>query len=240
MPKFLLFFLCSIQCCFSQTDKNIEGIVISDGILLAGVDVINDRSRTSQITNTSGHFSILAQVGDTLIFHSTNYQAKKIRIKEADFGNPNFKISLYKKIEELEEVIISNNVQPVLISKHIVNNRYFGDSKSALTNPYMYTAEIAEAPDLVKIASLVAKVFKKPRDVSESKPVIGFREFVNSSYDRAYLKKTFQLKDDEVSLFLEFCEADAKANSVKESGDKMALLELMIRKNEEFKRLGRD
>ncbi len=239
MPKFLLFFLCSITCCFSQTEKTISGIVVANDVLVERVDVINDRTRTSQSTNSSGQFSILAQVGDILIFHSPRFAAKKIRIKEADLANSNFKVFLYKKIEELEEVVISNNVQPILISKHILDNRYFGDSKSALTNPHMYTAEIAEAPDLVKIVSLVSKLLKKPKDVSESKPVIGFREFVNTSYDRAYLKKTFQLKDDEVSLFLEFCEVDAKANAVKESGDKMALLELLIRKNEEFKSLER-
>ncbi len=240
MPKFLLLFLCSIQCCFSQTDKTIHGIVIANDVLLSKVDVINDRSWISQTTNSAGEFSILTQVGDTLIFHSPNFVTKKIRIKDADFSNPNFKVFLYKKIEELKEVVITNDVQPVLNSKYIVNKRYFGDSKSALKNPHMYTAEIAEGPDLVKIVSLVASMLKKPKEpAGPAKPLVSFKQFVDISYNREYLKKTFNLEEDEVALFLEFCEADAKANEVKESEDAMALLELLIRKNEEFKGLGR-
>ncbi len=241
MPKFLLLFLCSIQCCFAQTDKTIEGVVIGNDVLIAGVDVINDRSRISQTTNSAGHFSIVAQVGDTLIFNSTHYQAKKIRIKEADFTNPNFKVLLYKKIEELEEVVITNNVQPVLASKDIIGLRNYKSFKSGLKNPHIYTAEIQDGPDLLKMVSLVAGMLKKPKEsAAAAKPIISFKQFINASYDREYLKKTFDLRDDEVALFLEFCEADSKANSIKESGDAMALLELLIRKNEEFKELGRD
>ena len=241
MPKFLLLFLCTIQCCFSQTDKKISGVILSGDIYLEGVDIINDRSRISETSNSSGQFSIMAQVGDTLIFHAANFTAKKIRIKEADFSNPNFKVFLYKQIEELEEVVITNDVQPILIAKHIVDNRYFGDSQSALKNPHIYTAEIAEAPDLVKIVGVVSRMLKKPTEASgPGKPTLSFKQFVSSSYDRAYLKQALNLKQDEVELFMEFCEADSNAYSVKDSEDKLELLEFLIRKNEEFKKLKRD
>lgn len=233
--------LCSIQCCFSQTGKIVSGIVVSDDLLLKGVDVINDRSRLSETTNGVGHFSIMAQVEDTLIFHSANFTAKKIRIKESDFADANFRVFLYRKIEELEEVIISNTFQPVLISKYIVDKIQFGDGIPTLKNPHMYTAKIADGPDLVKIVGLVATIFKKPKEpTAAAKPIISFSQFVNATYDREYLKKTFDLKEDELTLFLEFCEADAEANSVKQSEDPMALLELLITKNEEFRELGND
>ena len=241
MPRFLILLLCSIQCCFSQTDKIVSGNVVSDELLLKGVDVINDRSRLSETTNGLGHFSIMAQVGDTLIFHSVNFTAKKICIKEADFADANFRVFLYKKIEELDEVVISNTFQPVLISNYIVDKTQFGDGIPMLKNPHIYTAKIADGPDLVKIVGLVATIFKKPKEpAAAAKPTISFKQFVNANYDREYLKKTFDLKEDEVSLFLEFCEADAEANSVKESEDPMALLELLIRKDEEFRGLGKD
>ena len=241
MPKFLLLFLCSIQCCFSQTEKNITGVAIGNDVLLSGVDVINDRSRTSQTTNDLGQFSITAQVGDTLIFHSNEFTTKKIRLKEADFANANFRVFLYKKIEELEEVVISNNVQPILNSKDVIGLQNYKSFKSGLNNPHMYTAKIQDGPDLFKIVSLVGELLKKPKeDVAPAKAMIPFKQFVITSYDKEYLKKTFNLEDDDIALFLEFCEADAKAYSVTESEDKLGLLELLIRKNEEFKQLERD
>lgn len=241
MPKFLLLFLCFIQCGFAQTEKTITGVAIGNDVLLSGVDAINDRSRTSQTTNSAGQFSIAAQPGDTLIFHAADFVTKKIRLKEADFANANFKVFLYKKIEELEEVIISNNVQPVLNSKDVIGLRNYKSFKSGLKNPHMYTAEIQDGPDLIKMVSLVAGLLKKPKeDSAPIKPFQSFKQFVNASYDYVYLKKTFKLEQDDVALFLEFCEADGKAYSVQESGDKLALLELLIRKNEEFKRLARE
>ena len=69
MAKFLLLFLCFMQCCFSQSEKTISGVVIANDVLIAGVDVINDRSRISQTSNASGQFFIMAKIGDTLIFH---------------------------------------------------------------------------------------------------------------------------------------------------------------------------
>lgn len=241
MPKILLLFLFSIQCCLAQTEKNITGVVVANDVLIAGVDVINDRTRTSHTSDSAGQFSVEAQVGDTLIFHSTDFTAKKIRIKEADFSNPNFKVFLYKKIEELEEVIINNGVQPILNSKDIIGYRDYKNFKDGVKNPHMYTAEIQYGPDLIKMVSLVAGLLKKPKeDAAPAKPIIGFKQFVDANYDKQYLKKTFKLEDDEIALFLEFCEADTKAYSVKESEDKLGLLEFLIRKNEEFKRLERD
>ena len=240
MHKILLLFLCSIQCCLAQTEKNITGVVVANDLLISDVDVINDRTRTSQTSNSAGQFSILAQVGDTLIFHSINFTAKRIRLKEADFANPNFKVFLYKKIEELEEVIITNDVQPILNSKDIIGYRDYKGFKDGVKNPHMYTAEIQYGPDLIKMVSLVAGLLKKPKeDSAPAKPIIGFKQFVDATYDKEYLKKTFKLEEDEIALFLEFCEADAKAYSVKESADKLGLLELLFRKNEEFKRLER-
>ena len=241
MTKYLLLFLCFIQYSYAQTDKTVMGVVIGNDALLSGVDVINDRSRTSQTINILGQFSIAAQVGDTLIFHSTDFVTKKIRLKEADFANSNFQVFLYKKIEELEEVVISNNVQPVLNSKDVIGLQNYKSFKGGIKNPHMYTAEIQDGPDLFKIVSLVGELLKKPKDdVAPAKPMIPFKQFVIASYDKEYLKKTFNLEEDDVALFLEFCEADVKAHAVKESEDKLGLLELLIRKNEEFKRLEKD
>ena len=52
-----------------------------------------------------------------------------------------------------------------------------------------------------------------------------------------FFTETLKLEESEIGLFLVFCENDAKAKSFLESENKFQLIDFLITKNEEFKRI---
>ena len=56
---------------------------------------------------------------------------------------------------------------------------------------------------------------------------------INSSF----FTNTLQLKSDEIGLFLLFCKNDAKAQSLLKPENEFQLIDFLITKNEEFKRI---
>ncbi|MGD6219690.1 hypothetical protein QUV77_22500, partial [Xanthomonas citri pv. citri] len=105
----LTYFFISSQFLHSQTGK-IKATVMCNDFALQGIEVANLVSKSTSITNNSGVFSLLAKVGDEIIFVSKNYEYKTITLKEADFQNNNLVINLIQKTEELDEVVVTNKV----------------------------------------------------------------------------------------------------------------------------------
>nr|WP_315186020.1 hypothetical protein [uncultured Flavobacterium sp.] len=117
IDKFLFALLIlTAQMSYSQTEQHISGRVVSTDFALQAIDILNLVSKKTTITNSAGDFSILAKEGESIMFVSKNYYYKTITIKQADFDNNNFIISLTKKPEELEEVVVTR-IASVKLSK---------------------------------------------------------------------------------------------------------------------------
>ena len=73
------------------------------------VTIYNTTTQKGAISNIDGEFSIYAKAQDTLVFASLVLQTKKIVMKESDFEMVIFNVKLEEKVNELEEVVVSNN-----------------------------------------------------------------------------------------------------------------------------------
>jgi hypothetical protein len=77
-----------------------------DNFLLKNVDVINKTTQTSTTTNAKGEFVLLAKVNDSIVFYSKEYYLKRLKLSPNDIEVNNISVSMFKKPEELEEIII--------------------------------------------------------------------------------------------------------------------------------------
>ncbi|MBC7643464.1 MAG: carboxypeptidase-like regulatory domain-containing protein, partial [Flavobacterium sp.] len=102
LTLFLIF-----QFSFSQNEKPINGTVICNRKPVSGIQITNLVNEKSSITNENGGFSILAKPDDMLVFTSNGYDYKRKTLESEDFENKNFIIILTKRIEQLDEVIVS-------------------------------------------------------------------------------------------------------------------------------------
>jgi hypothetical protein len=72
------------QLSVSQTEKLLQGKVISNSAPLSKVEVINKTAQTSTRTNELGEFSILAKEQDSLLFFSKDYLFARLKLTPKD------------------------------------------------------------------------------------------------------------------------------------------------------------
>jgi len=86
--------------------KTIKGKVSSFANNLQGIYVINQQSEKNAQTEENGYFTIPVTEGDTLVFSSIRFKARKIAIQSADFDKGLLIVRLDPMMEQLQEVQI--------------------------------------------------------------------------------------------------------------------------------------
>ena len=242
MKYFYLFiFLSSILLGFSQSNLRIiiSGQIKSDLEKIENVIIFNVNSRNGVIVKNDGLFEINAKVQDTLVFSSLNFFTKKIILNYEDFENNPLIVKLIIKINNLDEVkVFSNNSKYNPIQENTqkyVDKQFINDEKSHLINPNVYTGEITNGTNFVRLFKDVVKLFKKknPKKIDYFAD-ISFTDLVLRKVKYSYFTNTLNLKDEEIRLFLVFCENDENAKDLSRYKTTFELMDFLFNKNKEF------
>ena len=234
----LLFFV--FQFSFSQTEKLIKGKVICDNFPVQGIEVINLVSEKSTVTNAYGAFSILAKAEDMLVFVSKNYDYKRLFLEQDVIDKNSFIILLTKKPEQLEEVVVRKNPKAPIISdiQALMDTKYTDDAQTSLKNPFIKDGTITNGADLIRIGEMIFRIFIKKKDIPITNvPKIEFKALAAASCTQDFFNKTLALKPNEIALFLDFCDADSKSKTLIENNNVLSLMDFLLAKNIEFKKL---
>lgn len=238
----IAFLLFVFQIGFSQSEKSIKGTVLSDNFPMAKVDVVNFNSKISTVTNNEGKFVLTGKLGEILIFIAKGFDLKRVVIDADMMLKQDNLVVLVKKPEELQEVLIVK-MPSIRLSK----DQKFEQSKldeldmnkfqKTLKNPGVYDGQTTGL-DFFKIANMIGKLFSKEKEIVkvESPPIV-FKVLVKNNFKSDIYSKTLHLKEEEVALFLEFCDADPKARLLEKNNNQLVLLDFLILKRDEFKKL---
>lgn len=238
----IAFLLLVFQIGFSQSEKSIKGTVLSDNFPMAKVDVVNFNSKISTITNNEGKFVLTGKLGEILIFIAKGFDLKRVVIDAEMMLKQDNLVVLVKKPEELQEVLIVK-MPSIRLSK----DQQFEQSKldeldmnkfqKTLKNPGVYDGQTTGL-DFFKIANMIGKLFSKEKEIVkvESPPIV-FKDLVKNNFKSDIYNKILHLKEEEVALFLEFCDADPKARLLEKSNNQLVLLDFLLLKRDEFKKL---
>jgi hypothetical protein len=237
--EIVLLFLIS-QFCFAQilTRKPLHGLVQNDSVKVESGYVYNVNSKTRTFISSQGFFDILAKAKDTLLISSYGLKSKKMVLTEKDFEVLLLTIKLQTFINQLDEVVVKKIVIKPNLGKiqDIIDTEYFDDKQSSLKNPLMPTQEIVYGMDFVRIGKMVGKLFKKEKpDQGQAADYGDFSKNVTNRISPFFFTNTLKLKEDEIGLFLIYCENDNKANALLNPKLEFELIEFLITKNEEFK-----
>lgn len=93
-------------CSQVQERTLINGRIASSTSDLEGVYVINAQTEAMTVTNASGAFSIMANVGDTLVFSSIQFKEKRVLLTADNFSDINFTVKLSMVMNQLQEVVV--------------------------------------------------------------------------------------------------------------------------------------
>ncbi len=240
----VLFFLFLMQFSFGQIGarKTIEGQVRNDLVPVENVIVFNVNSNVGTVVDPYGSFSVLAKVNDTLVFSSLAFKSKKIVLSEGDFIGAKLIVKLDVFTNELAEVLIraKKELNPIQgNTQKYVDLKYFDDEKSSPKNRLMPpNGTIENAMDFVRIYKDVLGVLraKNPQKTDFYKET-SFSEVVMNKVNYSFFSNTLHLKDDEIKLFLIYCENDSKSRVFMQPSEEFRLMDFLITKNEEYKKI---
>jgi hypothetical protein len=263
MKNFLGTFFCIIFAFTNAqitTREIINGKIIADSLGIENVTVFNKTSNKGAVSDNNGLFTLFARANDTLIFSNVAFSSKALVLSEFDFKVKLVKIELKVKINELEEVVVSpfsltgdlikdsNNLKVVMIDpktneKKIMSQEMDPDFYSTTKNIAMPNdGTILYGVDFVKVGKLLKnKIFKSDKDDTSVHNTKYFQdkivpEILKEKFSYAFFNETLGLKNDEIALFLNFCENDPEIKTLLNSKDEIYLIEFLINKNEEFKK----
>jgi len=240
----LILFLFISQISISQIDKTIKGKVSSEGFLLQKVDVINKTSKKSTVTNEKGEFIIEAKAYDNLIFYAKEFQSKEIKLRPDQIEQNNLDVIMFKKPEELEEVVI-RNIAPIKVK---IDTKWENEKRrdiaferktNVVKNPGVYDGTIENGMDFKAIGEMIIGLFGKGKEKEEKEtaPKIEFSELAKNICEEKFYLETLKLKPDEIDLFLQFCDTDPKSKKLINDHNKLSMMEFLMEKNKEFKNL---
>lgn len=236
----LLLFLYGLT--FAQSRKEWSGQVSTDAPALENIIVFNTNTKSGAVTDSDGFFKIKAVEGDTLAFYGLAVKPKKILLAEKDAEAAYIQVKLESFINQLETVEVSKTKIKNPIgnkgSQAIVDQKYFDDNQSSPKNPYMNYDAVPNGVNFVRLYKDIVKLVKKNRaKKTDLVPTVDFSELAVSKFNFDFFTKKLELKDDQIKLFLVFCENDSKAKTFTAQTTKFELMDFMISKNAEFKRI---
>ncbi|WP_289664561.1 hypothetical protein [Flavobacterium panacagri] len=219
------------QLSISQSEKVLNGKVLSQNLPLNKVEVINKTAKTSTRTNELGEFSILVRPKDSLLFFSRDYFFKRLKISQQNIDQNNIVVNMILKPEELDEVLITDIKFPK-VSAADENSTVI--PKPAISNPGVYTGGITNGADLMAIFSLFMKKDKKAKNKKQG---LTFKQLVNATVPLDFFSNDLKLNPEEKELFIDFCDADPNSQFILKQKNLLYTLDFLHTKNQEFKKL---
>lgn len=213
-------------------------MVVNDSVNVQSGYVLNVNSNSRTFIKAQGYFDILAKTNDTLLFSSMGLKSKKVVLADKDFAVSVLRVKMNTLVNPLKEVVVTKTtIKPNLGNiQNIIDREYFDDKQSSPDNPLMPT-EIKYGMDIDRIGRMIWKSFFKENANKDKEVYQGdFTEIVPKRMHQFFFTNTLKLKEDEIGLFLIYCENDPKSKALLKPEAEFELIEFLVVKNEEFKR----
>ncbi|MDR6764294.1 hypothetical protein J2Y38_004523 [Flavobacterium sp. 2755] len=238
---FVVCLFCQIMFGQNGSRKSLHGQVTNKSLAIESGYVMNINAKSRTFIGPGGLFDILAQPKDTLVFTGLAFQSKKIVLTEKDCAQILFSVPLDLVSNELKEVVVRKDLKVQSLDKNTqkyVDMQFEDDKLSTAKNTVMYSDQtIKYGMDFVRIFKDVKKLLSK-NDVKEEEITdIAFVEYSKANFKPDFFTKTLGLKKDEVDLFLMFCSNDPESKRHLNEDQKFELIDFLINKNAEFKKV---
>ncbi|WP_281636279.1 hypothetical protein [Flavobacterium marginilacus] len=235
----------SCQFCFSQmlTRKALHGKIVNDSTAIESGLVFNVNSQTGDLIDSKGMFDILAKINDTLVITSLGFKSEKVVLKASDFNSFFYRIKLHAVANELLNVVVYAKHVPQLglgNTQKIVDTQYYDDNLSSPNNILMMPTGTGDpnAMDVIRVYNKIFKnLFKNNPEKSDFISDVSFTNVAMHSVSYSFFTNKLKIKDDQIGLFLLYCENDPKSKNYLDPKQQFAIMDFLINKYDTFKHI---
>jgi hypothetical protein len=240
----ILMLCLSCQFSFGQvlTRKTVHGKIVNEAAVIESGLVFNINSQTGDLIN-KGAFSILAKVNDTLLVTSLGFKSERVVIKQSDFASSFYTIKLHAVANELLSVVVYAKHVPhneFGNTQKIVDTQYFGDAQSSPDNILMMPTGTGD-PNNMDVIRVYNKIFKhlikSNPEKSDFVSDVSFTNVAMHSVSYSFFTDKLKIKDDQICLFLLYCENDPKSKTLLDAKQQFEIMDFLINKYDAFKNI---
>lgn len=202
----LIFFLWITQISFGQTTgaKEILGQIFEQSTSVEGVNIINNETQVTAVSDASGMFSIVAKEGDVLVFSSVNLEPFKRRITIEDLKSNLLQIKMVAKEIELKEVVVNENAN---INAENLGIIPAGQKKYTPAERKVSTATSTPGDALLNAISGRTSMLKKEVQVEKKEALFRKIEYL---FDEKYYTERLKISVEDIKGFQLYCIEDSE------------------------------
>lgn len=202
----LILFLVIAQISLGQTSgaKEIIGQVFEQSSSVEGVNIINNNTQITAVSDENGMFSIVAKEGDVLVFSSVNLEPLKHRITTEDLISPEIRIKMTAKQIELKEVIVNDNAGITAENLGIVPH---GQKTYTPAERKLYTAKSTSVDKIINGISGRTAMLKKEVNVEKKEMLFRKLEYL---FDENYYTERLRISLEDIKGFQLYCVEDSE------------------------------
>ncbi|MEP7095930.1 MAG: carboxypeptidase-like regulatory domain-containing protein, partial [Flavobacterium sp.] len=163
---FLVLLLSFLQISFGQTAnaKEISGQIFEQSTSVENVNIINNTTQVTTVSDADGMFSIKGKEGDVLVFSAINLEPLRYRITAEDLTSSLLRIKMKVKGIQLKEVIVNENANITAENLGIIPH---GQKKYTPAERKVYTATSTSVDKLLNGISGRTAMLKKEAKVEK-------------------------------------------------------------------------
>ena len=190
-----------VQISFGQTSgsKEIQGQIFEQSTSVDGVNIINNNTQVTAISDVNGLFSIVVKEGDVLVFSSVNLEPFKRRITLEDLASNLLLIKMVAKEIELKEVIVNENAHITAENLGIIPQ---GQKKYTPAERKVYTATSTSVDKILNAISGRTSMLKKEVKVEQKEGLFRKMEYL---FEEAYYTDRLKIPSEYIKGFQLFC-----------------------------------
>lgn len=195
----ILFFF--VQICLGQNkvSKEIFGQIFEQSTSVEGVNIINNNTQITTVSDVNGMFSIVVKAGDVLVFSSVNLEPLKRRITADDLNSSSLVIKMTAKQIELKEVVVNENANITAENLGIIPH---GQKKYTPAERKVYTATSTSVDKVINAISGRTKMLKKEVKVEKKEALFRKLEYL---FEEAYYTDRLKIPLEHIKGFQLYC-----------------------------------
>ncbi|MRX39625.1 hypothetical protein GJU43_10085 [Flavobacterium sp. LC2016-23] len=188
----------------SPAPKEILGQILAESVTVEGINIINNNSQVSTVSDKEGRFSIVAKEGDVLVFSAVNLDPVKRRITTEDLNQALLVIKMAASEVELKEVIVNENANITAENLGIIP---YGQKKYTPAERKVYTATSTSVDNLLNAISGRTTMLKKEVNVEKKEALFRKIEYL---FEEDYYTNRLRIPLADIKGFQLYCVDDAE------------------------------
>ncbi|OOV20809.1 carboxypeptidase-like regulatory domain-containing protein [Flavobacterium sp. LM4] len=195
----ILFFF--VQICLGQNkvSREIFGQIFEQSTSVEGVNIINNNTQITTVSDVNGMFSIVVKSGDVLVFSSVNLEPLKRRITADDINSSSLVIKMTAKQIELKEVVVNDNANITAENLGIIPH---GQKKYTPAERKLRTATSTSVDKVINAISGRTKMLKKEVKVEKKETLFKKLEYL---FEEAYYTDRLKIPLEHIKGFQLYC-----------------------------------